>query len=343
VPWQQYLFTGDTALMTEYYDRMERYMGYLESIADDHIIDEGLGDWYDLDGPDRPGVAKLTPPPITATAFYYYDAVLMSKIARKLDKRSDSVRYAQLAGDIRKAWLRKFHDKETGLYGTNSQCSNALALEMGLIEPQDRPAVLERLVHDVQSRGNAMTAGDVGFRYLLQALTHGGRSDVIFDMINQDTKPGYGYQLKQGATSLTEAWDANHHASHNHFMLGHITEWFYKDLVGIDSNAESPGFKKIVIMPTPVGDLTWAEATFHSIRGPIAVRWDRSAEQFKLHVKLPANTTAMVHVPVDSSSRVTEGGLPASQSQGVKFRRREEQYEVYEVESGEYEFISNRQ
>ena len=78
---------------------------------------------------------------------------------------------------------------------------------------------------------------------------------MIYDMINQDERPGYGYQLKKGATSLTEAWDANHHASHNHFMLGHITEWFYKDLVGIDSDPAGPGFKKIIIRPTPVGDL----------------------------------------------------------------------------------------
>ena len=69
VPWQQYLFTGDTQLMREYYPEMQKYMDYLASKATDHIIDEGLGDWYDSDGPDRPGFSKLTPPPITATAF----------------------------------------------------------------------------------------------------------------------------------------------------------------------------------------------------------------------------------------------------------------------------------
>ena len=66
---------------------------------------------------------------------------------------------------------------------------------------------------------------------------------MIYDMINQDERPGYGYQLKKGATSLTEAWDANHHASHNHFMLGHITEWFYKDLVGIDTDPDGAGLQ----------------------------------------------------------------------------------------------------
>ena len=60
------------------------------------------------------------------------------------------------------------------------------------------------VVRDVRAKG--LTAGDVGYRYLLRALADGGRSDVVFEMNNQSDKPGYGYQLKQGATSLTEAW-----------------------------------------------------------------------------------------------------------------------------------------
>jgi alpha-L-rhamnosidase len=93
--------------------------------------------------------------------------------------------------------------------------------------------VLDAIVRDVRNRGNALTAGDVGYRYLLRALADGGRSDVIFDINNQSDKPGYGYQLKKGATSLTEAWDAGRGSSQNHFMLGQIQEWFYHDLAGI--------------------------------------------------------------------------------------------------------------
>ena len=145
-----------------------------------------------------------------------------------------------------------------------------------------------------------MTAGDVGFRYLLQALAEGGESQVIYDMINQDEKPGYGYQLKKGATSLTEAWDANHNSSHNHFMLGHITEWFYKDLVGIDSDPEAPGFENVVIKPTPVGDLTWAEASYDSLRGEIRCRWERDGSKFTLQLTIPANSTATVYLPASS-------------------------------------------
>lgn len=340
VPWQQYQFTGDAALLSQYYDDMQKYMGYLASKATDHIVDEGLGDWYDLGPADRPGFAQLTQPPITATAFYYYDAHLMSQIAEILGKQRDAEKYTQLADDIRQAWLREFRHADTGTYATNSQCSNALALVMGLAEPEDRDSALAALVKDVRDRGNAMTAGDVGFRYLLQALAQGGQSEVIYDMIDQDEKPGYGYQLKKGATSLTEAWDANHHASQNHFMLGQIIEWFYKDLVGIDSDPDAPGFENIIIKPSPVGDLEWAEATYDSIRGPIAVHWDRNGNQFRLKATIPANTTATVYLPAAADSAVTESGKAAADSPGVRFVGREGDRNAYAIDSGSYTFDS---
>jgi alpha-L-rhamnosidase len=163
---------------------------------------------------------------------------------------------------------------------------------------------------------------------------------VIYDMINQDDKPGYGYQLKKGATALTEAWDANTNASHNHFMLGQIIEWYYKHLVGINFDESSPGFKHIVIAPEPAGDLEWAKATYKSIRGDIACMWRREGEQLTLTVTIPANTTATVHVPAKSANGITESGKPAATSEGVKFVRQEGDRAVYDVESGKYEFHS---
>lgn len=108
---------------------------------------------------------------------------------------------------------------------------------MGLADPAHRAAVLENIVADIDAKG--LTAGDVGFRYLLRALADGNRSDVIYKMNNQSTTPGYGMMLAKGATALTEAWDANPRSSHNHFMLGQISEWFFYDLAGIQSDPES--------------------------------------------------------------------------------------------------------
>jgi len=75
-------------------------------------------------------------------------------------------------------------------YATGSQCANSISLVMGLCDPANRAAVLDAVVGDVRARGNALTAGDVGYRYLLLALAEGGRSDVIFDLNNQSDKTG---------------------------------------------------------------------------------------------------------------------------------------------------------
>ncbi|QDV74450.1 Bacterial alpha-L-rhamnosidase [Planctomycetes bacterium K2D] len=337
VPWQHYQATGDKQLFETYYATMQRYVEYLDSKATDSIVEEGLGDWYDILPGKRPGFPHLTPPAITATAFYYEVVQTMSQIAKLIGKDDDAVRYDELAETIREAWRKKYRNND-GTYATDSQCSNAIALVMGLAEERDRDATLQALVKDVRDRGDAMTAGDVGFRYLLQAMAQGGHSDVIYDMINQTQRPGYGYQLAHGATSLTEAWDANHNSSHNHFMLGHITEWFYKDLVGIECDPEGPGYEKIVIRPTPVSDLKWAEASHNSVRGPIDVRWEKDGDAFKLAVTIPANTTATVYVPASDDQTVTESGKPITQAVGATALGREEGRAVFRIESGKYAF-----
>jgi hypothetical protein len=211
---------------------------------------------------------------------------------------------------------------------------------MGLAGPEQRPGVLDAIVADVRRRGNALTAGDVGYRYLLRALADGGRSDVIFDMNNQSEKPGYGYQLAHGATSLTEAWDANRNSSQNHFMLGQINEWFYHDLAGIQGDPAGPGFKKIVIKPTVVGDLTWVKAAYNSVRGRIASEWRREGDRLSLKVTIPPNTTATIIVPAKDAGCVTESGQPAATSAAVRFLRLDAGTAVYAVGPGDFAFDS---
>jgi alpha-L-rhamnosidase len=337
VPWQQYQFCGDLDLFRTQYADMKRYFAYLENSASNHIIHLSLGDWFDL-GPKKSGASQNTPPPVTATAFYYHDAWILSQAAALLSKPDEAREFATKAATIRHAFNEKFFNATTGTYATGSQCANALPLVFGLVEPAHSNAVLAALVKDVESRDYQMTAGDIGFRFLLRALAQGGRSDLIYRMINQDEKPGYGYMLKQGETSLTEAWDANLTTSHNHFMLGHITEWFYKDLVGIDGDPTGPGFKKIIIKPAPVGDLTWAKASYDSVRGRISSEWQRSPGRFNLKVRIPANTTATIFLPSKSGADVTENGKPASQMAGVKLLRHENGCTVLAVASGEYDF-----
>jgi hypothetical protein len=341
VPWQQYEFDGDLNLFRTHYNAMTNYLAYLGSRANNCIVSYGLGDWYDL-GPKPPGVSQLTPIALTATAFYFQDAKIMARAAALVGKTNDAKNFSGLAENIRTAFNEKFYDPTNHLYATGSQTADSIPLVMGLCEPANRAAVLDAVVRDVRAHDNALTAGDVGYRYLLRALAEGGRSDVIFDINNQSDKPGYGMQLKKGATSLTEAWDAAPGSSQNHFMLGQIQEWFYHDVAGIGCDPAGPGFKKIIIHPQPVGDLKWAKAGYQSIRGEIVSDWKNDAGKFTLGVTIPPNTTATVYVPAKWAEAVTESGRPASQSDGVKFLRLDEGCAVFAVESGKYQFESKQ-
>ena len=339
VPWQQYEFTGDPESLRAHFDAMKKYFAYLETRATNDVVSEGLGDWYDL-GPKKPGAAQLTPPAVTATAFYFYDATILGRAAALLGRTDDAKRYAACAERIRESYNHHFFHRDTGSYATGSQCANALALAMNIVDPPQRKRVLAALVRDVEQHDGLMTTGDIGFRYLLQALADGGRSDLIYRMINRDDKPGYGYQLRHGETSLTESWDANLSSSHNHFMLGQIIEWFYKDLAGIDCDPAGPGFQKIILRPQPVSDLAWVEASYDSIRGPIHVRWERDGARFVFSATIPANTTATVFLPSRKGAEVLEGGAMAGRQPGVKFLRWDGDRAVFAIESGSYQFQS---
>ena len=210
-----------------------RYAGYLELRARVGIRAEGLGDWYDIEL-GKPGAANLTPVPFTATAYYYLDVATLSQIARVIGRSGDADTYARKAAAIRERFNREFFDRAALSYGTGSQASMAIAVALGLADPAGpgRRAALDGLVRDLERRGYT-TAGDVGFRSVLQALAADGRSDVVYRLIDRDDKPGYGYQIKKGETALAETWDAALNVSHNHFMLGQIIEWYYQDLAGI--------------------------------------------------------------------------------------------------------------
>ncbi len=339
VPWQQYEFDGDIQLLREHYEGMKHYVAYLGSRAKDDIVDYGLGDWYDL-GPKGPGIAQLTPVALTATAFYYYDTYIIGRVAALLGKTGESARFEQKAEEIKDAFNKKFLNREKDDYSTGSQTANSIPLVMGICPPGSRAAVLDSIVRDAREHGDGITSGDVGYRYLLRALAEYGRSDVIFKMTNRSDRPGYGFQLKRGATSLAETWDDQSNLSQDHFMLGQIVEWFYHDLAGIACDPAGPGFRKIVVRPQPVGNVRWVRTSYRSIRGMIVSDWEKRDGKFTLRVVIPANTTATVYVPAKSVESVTESGEPAARSRGVNFLRMEDGYAEFEVLSGEYTFKS---
>lgn len=340
LPWLLYEWYGDRETMAAAFPMMRRYVDYLDTKADGHILSHGLGDWCDL-GPRGPGEAQLTPKALTATAVFYRDLDLLARMATLLGRADEAASFARRAEDVRRAFNSRFYDAAAKVYSTGSQTAFAMPLHFGMVEPADRPGVFDNLVRSIRAGGGALTAGDVGFDYLLKALAEGGASDLIFEMNAREDVPGYGYQLARGATALTESWAALREVSNDHMMLGHLMEWFYSDLAGIRQAAGSNGFETVEIAPRPVGDISWVKARYHSIRGEIACDWRIEKGRFFADIVIPANARALVHIPAASASSVEEGGVPAPRAAGVAFLKMEDGRAVFAVGSGSYRFASD--
>ncbi|GAA4206308.1 glycoside hydrolase family 78 protein [Pedobacter jeongneungensis] len=317
IPWYLYQWYGDQQAITDYYPMMQRYINYLGTKANNHILSQGLGDWYDL-GPKPPGVSQLTPMGVTGTAIYYYDLKVMEKMATLLVKRADAMAYSELAVEVRKAFNNKFFDAKTKQYATGSQAANAMAVYMGLVEEQDKKAVIDNLVKDIRDRKNSLTAGDIGYRYVLRVLEDAGKSDVIFDMNSSADVPGYGMQIAKGATALTESWAALPTVSNNHFMLGHLMEWLYSGIGGIRQAENSVAFNQIKIEPEVVGDLTAAQVSYNSPYGKISTTWEKTDKNFILEVNVPVNTKAVVYFPAYPKSELLEENNASFSNAGIE-------------------------
>lgn len=335
-PWYVYLWYNDKHLLQEYYPSMQKYLEYLGTRADKHIVAYGLGDWFDI-GPKLPGVSQLTSNGVTATALYYYNTCIMQKIAELLNKPDDAKKYQILANEIKIAFNDKFYNKETKMYDRNSQAANAIALYTGLAS-EYHDQIFKNLIEDIRTRNYALTAGDIGYRYVLRALEQNGASNIIYNMNSKYDVPGYGWQLAYGATSLTESWQAYGFVSNNHCMLGHLMEWLFSGLGGISQADDSRGFETIIINPQIVGDITSAKTRYKSPYGIIRCEWEKQDEKFKLSVEVPENSKALIHLPCSDPSKIKEYGQSILSRRDLEITDKENSRLTITVGSGKYLF-----
>jgi hypothetical protein len=213
-----------------------------------------------------------------------------------------------------------------------------MPLYFGIVDDKYKKDVLKNLINSINENGKALTAGDIGYRYLLRTLEEAGQSQLIFEMNSKTDVPGYGYQLSRGATSLTESWAALKYVSNNHMMLGHLMEWFYSGIGGIKQSTGSASYKKIIIYPGVVGDLKWAETTYKTIYGDIISNWKIEKNNIIMKVKIPVNCTAIVSIPQTNPNYIFENEILINQIKTVKILEVSSHSTLLEIPSGEYNF-----
>ncbi len=307
IPWRLYEVYGDTRTMTRYYDNMVAWLNYeAENRAGHHGEIPGLGDWLADD--------RSTPMLLPILAGYYTAATDMAKIARVLGKTDDEAKYTSLAEDLAKDFNNRFrHVDDKGVYyGSDSETSDAMALDAGLVAPSEQAQVVERLVASIRRAGNHITAGSVGLGPLFRSLEAAGRNDVLYEMVVNPTAPGYGYLARSGYTTLPE--NLNGGGSQNHHFLGEVDAWLISGLAGIRQAPDSIAYQKVEIAPAVLPELSQVSGAYNTPLGTIRSAWHKAgAHGLQIEVALPAGTSAEVHVPISSGERVkavSEDGAP---------------------------------
>lgn len=336
-PWTIYSVYGDKRLLEESYPSMRRFISFCKNRSTKNCLPPKkyhcFGDWLNINDD--------TPKDVIYTAYFAYSTKLTARAADVLGKNSDAKEYEELFQKIKSSFNKAYVEPNGSVLG-NSQTTYVLALAFDLLDEPVRTKAAERLVERIKDCNWHLSTGFVGTKDLMLALAKIGRNDVAYRLFHNDTFPSWGFSVKNGATSIWERWDGwtpdkgfqiARMNSFSHYAFGAVGQWMFENISGIKS--DGPGYKKIIIHPQPGGKLTWAKTSYNSIHGLIVSDWKIDGHVFKLNVSIPANTTAMVYIPAENQKDVQ-----LTDSQGVKFIRKEENYILYEVPSGNYQFIS---
>ena len=355
IPWRVYENYADKRLLEEHFLAAKRWIGFIQKYNPEMLWlqkrDEDFGDWLNgdtvrIDG--YPGGISQVPKEVLASAFYAHSTELVAKMATVLGKKEEAEKYSKLSEGIKAAFNKAYVDAEGRIKG-DTQAGYALALHFNLLPEPMRQKAMEHLTEAIKKYNNHLSTGMQTTHRLMLELSRNGRHDEAYRLINLRNVPSWGYMVDQGATTIWERWDGYVEGrgfqnpgmnSLNHWALGAVGEWVWRNLAGINPDENQPGYKHFVIHPRPSQDLTWVKATYDSIRGPIVVDWKQADGKFDLHVEIPVNTTATVYVPTQSETSVTEGDGLASKAQGIQFLRMEDGAAVYKVVSGKYRFES---
>ncbi|RGT74104.1 family 78 glycoside hydrolase catalytic domain [Mediterraneibacter massiliensis] len=338
VPWAEYLARGDRRLLKRQYPAMKKY---LKAAAfwcrfmsfgkeDRYIWRRGFhfGDWCAPEGNMRQWMKKGK---WTATAYLANAYHIVSQIAEILGEKEEAARYKSAYHRIQEAYRRVFTDGK-GTLLEEFQTGYVLPLHFRMVSEEEGAVMAKNLVRLIHENGGRLATGFPATPYILFALSDHGYVEEAYKLLLQEECPGWMYEVKTGATTIWERWDAlrpdgsvnlgrldgkegvdEKHSgmvSFNHYAYGAVGDWFYKRIIGIE--AVSSGYKKFRIAPKPGGGLTEAEGSIKTPYGTIVSSWKIADKNFKLHVKVPVSTVCEVEMP-----------------DGTK----------YEARSGEYAFV----
>jgi len=352
--WHMYQFYGDRDVLRKHFQGLKKYVDFLRKKATGNLqLASGkYGDWC------QPGamVPKKTPLELVTSAFYYRDVQLFSEICQLVGRQEEAQEYRELARQIKNAFNQYFLEenqykalRQSLVDRLPDQTANLLPLAFDLVPEEAREKVWKSLCYSVEVlHDRHLDTGLLGTRYLFEVLDKFHRSDLALDVILQESYPGWGYMIKEGATTLWERWEkltGRGMNSHNHVMFGSVEAWFYKTLAGL--YLMEPGWQTFRVKPYVEGKVSWARAEYETPFGKAAVYWKKEQDEYQLKLSVPAGTRAKVYFPrlwakavIEESQILLWDGqdflLPENKSE-ISLAEKEKEL-VFWVESGNYHF-----
>lgn len=283
--WWYYRFYGDVQIIKDNYEAGKKYLEHLKTkVTEDGFISHGLGDWGNPVG----AFAREN----VETAFLYADAKILAEFAETLGENSDARAFGDYAEQVKKNYNEKLlvYDEERGCFCYRvwdhpgeifmTQAAQAMPLYWGMVPEEAEADVVASLKKTLEDAGSFQT-GEVGQPYIIQAMSRYGMQDMICRLVLKEEHPSYYAFVKDGETSLGEYWEKNPR-SHCHDMMGHIAEWYYNGIAGIEML--QPGFKEVRIRPYLPESMNEVHCTYESVSGMIRMEMKRSGTDIVLDV-----------------------------------------------------------
>ncbi len=324
LPYRFWKIFGDTALLTQYYDRMVRYANFmirrcgswggpmaehLTGIPADvkkYVVNRGqsYGEWAepaDVHPMDWKDMAA--PHPEVSTAYTSYVLGLMAEISEELDHPEDACRFREYAEGCRKAYQALVKD---GL-DTDRQAQLVRPLYMNLLNEEQTAFAKERLIEALEHYGWRLGTGFLSTPLILDVLT-GIDPEAAYRLLENEEMPGWLFMPKNGATTIWESWEGTEAkagvASLNHYSKGAVCEWLFTTMAGIRIDGEN----HFTISPVPGGHFTFAKAKYRSVYGEVESGWSKDEKGLHYHIVIPAGCQATIRLP---------GKAPAEAGSGV--------------------------
>ena len=317
--WEDYRYTGDTTSLEKFYTdlkaktlvALERPDGLISTVqppvpktvnAAIHFGKQ-LRDIVDWPLVERDG-CEMKPVNTVVNAFHCRAMQQMAEIAAVLKKDDDAKQFQVAAAKALASLNATLVDPATQLYvdGEGSQHSslhaNMFPLAFGLVPAARRAKVAEF----VRSRGMACSV--YGAQFLMEALFDNGQAAHALALMTADGDRSWTHMVERvGTTVALEAWDKKYkkNLDWNHAWGAAPANILPRKVLGIEPL--TPGWTRILVCPR-LGNLIWAEGKVPSLRGPVSVKYEKTAQTFRMTVEIPAGTTAKVVVPANGELRL---------------------------------------